>query len=94
MQHYYILSLKHSKHQSQYIWWKPNDNGYTIDIDRAGIYTAEQIEREKLYYSNTDTLPVPVEYIEKASKIVAVPTTDKNCGLFKISDHLLSAKDV
>lgn len=93
MQKYYLLSLKWSKHNYQYSWWGPNNSGYTTDIQTAGIYTEEEINNNKSYYSNTSTMPIPVELVEKAKKIVAVPSLDCNFELFGISEHLKTAKE-
>lgn len=33
---YYIWSLEHEA------WWRPERNGYTTDVNEAGLYTREQ----------------------------------------------------
>lgn len=93
MKKFYLLSLKHSKHQNQYSWWGPNDSGYTIDIDAAGVYTEEQINNKKNYYSNKRVMPVPVEVVEQARKLIIIPTIDSNYDLFEIQKHLKTAKE-
>lgn len=93
MQKYYLLSLKHSKYQNQYSWWGSNNSGYTIDINNAGIYTEEEINKKKNYYSNTSVMPVPVEIIEQSRKLIVIPTINKNYELFGIAEHLETAKE-
>lgn len=90
MKKYYLLSIKHSKYD-QYSWWGPNDSGYTANIQTAGIYTEEQINSRKNYYSNKGVMPVPVEVVEQAVKTVVIPNIDKNSELFKIQEHLKTA---
>ena len=52
---YYILDLDRS--QDLCVWWGPNCRGYTTDIERAGVYTADEL---KPWMRNAiDTLAVP-----------------------------------
>lgn len=88
---YYLLSLKWSKREDLYVWWGPNDSGYTTDINQAGVYTEEQINSRKNYYSNTSTMPVPVELIEQSTKRIVVVALLENSNLFGIEDHLKTA---
>lgn len=62
MKQYYILSLKHtSRADSGITLWGPNSQGYTIFIDRAGLYTeSDRPEREY-----PDNVFVEKELVEK-----------------------------
>lgn len=64
-QMYYILSLKWSK-GVLFVWWRPDDNGYVSDLDKAGKYSRKQIDEQPDYYDNGDsTLAVPCELVDK-----------------------------
>jgi hypothetical protein len=93
MKHYYLLSLKHSKNKNEYVWWQADDSGYTTDINQAGIYSEERINSRKRYYSNTGTMPVPVEIVEQTKKMTIVPTLDDNYKLLGIREFLKTAKE-
>lgn len=65
-----ILSLKNSPLGGVSLWWRANDCGYTDDINEAGGYTKEQIEKNPSYYNNgITTLAIP--YL----KIIGHPQT-------------------
>jgi len=70
---YYILSLKYSGLR-QIIWWCPNQAGYVADLDRAGLYSAEEVsaERERLDNLRT-TVAVPAEAARALSCRVVLP---------------------
>ncbi len=40
---YYILDVR-SVVGNCAVWWCPNGQGYTCDIDKAGLYTAKQVK--------------------------------------------------
>jgi hypothetical protein len=65
MRKYYLLAIDKTKNSPFLVWWGPNDCGYTQNIERAGIYTEEQIKRDPNYYDNDECVPVPVEEIDK-----------------------------
>ncbi len=91
-QRYYLLSIKYSN-DSTVTWWGPNDSGYTNDIERAGIYSEEQIQKRSIYYSNKGVMPVPVEKVQAATKRIVVLNNDKNIKLFGIREHMKTAKE-
>jgi hypothetical protein len=93
MNKYYLLSLKHSKHQNQYTWWRANNSGYTIDIQQAGVYSEEDINNRKNYYSNTGVMPIPVKVVEELERKIVIPTIDKNYELLGVQEHLKTAKE-
>jgi hypothetical protein len=40
------------------LWWRPNGNGYTTDLNEAGVYT-----REEAYGKRETDVAWPVEHI-------------------------------
>lgn len=92
MKEYYLLSLKWSK-GDDYVWWGSNNSGYTADINKAGIYTEEQINKNPLYYCNKSTMPIPCKLLENAVKRTVVVADSFNFNLFCIDTHLKTAKE-
>lgn len=84
MKEYYILSLKWSNGKEIYAWWRPDNNGYTSDLNQAGIYTEEQINKRTLYYKNTGTVPVEKEIVHKLQIQRTVPSLSSNWELMNI----------
>ncbi|PZT51998.1 hypothetical protein [Paenibacillus silvae] len=81
---YYLLSLKWSKGKDKYVWWGPENSGYTEDLNQAGIYTEEDLDKRPLYYRNTTTYAVPVETVKKMITQTVVPTLSENWDLMNI----------
>ncbi|WP_110930936.1 hypothetical protein [Paenibacillus bouchesdurhonensis] len=81
---YYILSLKWSEGKGEYVWWRPDNSGYTNNLNQAGIYSEETIKAMPHYYKNTSTYPIPVETVEKMIISKVVPTLDDNWSLMGI----------
>ncbi|MFJ7950368.1 hypothetical protein ACIQZG_02450 [Lysinibacillus sp. NPDC096418] len=92
-QQYYLLSIKYSNGKNTVTWWGPNNSGYTDDIEKAGIYSEEQIQKQSFYYSNKGVMPVPVEKVQAATKRVVVLNETENTKLFGIHEHLKTAKE-
>lgn len=84
MKEYYILSLKWSNGKGMYVWWQPDNNGYTNDLNQAGIYTEEQINSRPLYYKNTGTVPVEKETVDKLQTQRTVASLSSNWDLMNI----------
>ena len=62
---YYIISLKWSVRSDHIVFWGPNNDGYTIDLDLAGKYTQEQIDNNRGFYDDGKaTLAVPCNEID------------------------------
>lgn len=81
---FYILSLKWSYGKEKYVWWGPDNSGYTENINEAGVYTEEKINSNPGYYRNTSTYPVPVEVVEKMTMHRVVPTLSENWNVMDI----------
>lgn len=59
MDEFFILSLKWTR-GSPVTWWRPDNAGYTTDLQNAGRYSRQEVEAHRSYYDNkTDTLAVP-----------------------------------
>jgi len=55
---YIIKSLKWSgtpNYSNKIVYWGENSSGYTNDINRAGLYTEEQIMNKPHYFNNGNT---------------------------------------
>lgn len=55
MKNYYIVSNKQADGATK-IFWKENGCGYTLNLDEAGIYTEEDVERMKYKVISKDNL--------------------------------------
>ncbi|PWW37361.1 MULTISPECIES: hypothetical protein [Paenibacillus] len=82
---YYLLSLKWSAGKGKYVWWGPDSSGYTEDLNKAGVYTEEDLAKRTRYYRNTGTYPVPVETVKQMITQTVVPTLSGNWDLMKIN---------
>lgn len=72
MQKYYLMSLKHTGQDDFPIyWWGPNERGYTDDLNKAGLYTEEQIQSNPAHFNNgTATIAVPVGAVTEVCKLI------------------------
>jgi hypothetical protein len=69
---YYILSLKHSHKEDFYIpFWGPDNAGYYLNIEAAGIYSEEDIQNN--FQTDDGTLPISV-------KLANDLTITRNCN--------------
>ncbi|MBM7633866.1 hypothetical protein [Geomicrobium sediminis] len=87
MKRYYILSLKHSV-GDHYTWWRPGAWGYTRDLNQAGIFTEDEIEKEPSYFSNDCTMPVEVGLVNRSQTATIVINDTNNQIVFNIEEHL------
>lgn len=55
---FYILSLKWSRDRECLTWWQPARSGYSMMLDKAGIYSEEEAMR---IADGRETLAIPVE---------------------------------
>lgn len=63
MDEFFVFSLKWSDGMMA-TWWKPNDSGYTYDLDKAGRYSREAVENKANYYNDGETtLAIPVDKV-------------------------------
>lgn len=79
MKEYYVLSLKWSQGKNNFVWFKPDDCGYTEDINKAGIYSEERIMSRKAYYFNRNCqVAIPKEIVDNLLNSKVIPTLDEN----------------
>ena len=63
---YYVLSLRWTVGEDYITFWRPNNSGYTTDINQAGRYSQEAIINNPTYYDDCKTtLAVPCEEVEQ-----------------------------
>lgn len=59
---FYLASFKHPTVGGEVLWWRPDNAGYTSDLNMAGVYT----EITPGYHDSDYTVPVPVEFVNRA----------------------------
>lgn len=71
---YYILSLKNGPAGDALLWWRPNNAGYTITLEAAGVYTQAEVDAHPRYYNDGEnTVAVPVAEAEaRAFRVVGI----------------------
>jgi hypothetical protein len=77
---YVIISYKHSS-RGELTFWRPNNAGYTTDIDDAGRYTQQEvIEHQSTYNSyhedQIDNVAVPEDLIAKLFRTRKITEAD------------------
>jgi hypothetical protein len=73
---YYIRNLERESRGNLVVWWKPNHQGYTTDLEQAGFYTQQQAEEitKAANIIKTEDVMVPVE----EARAVASMSVDKD----------------
>jgi len=54
---YIIVSFKHGSN-GNLCFWRPNNCGYTTDLQQAGRYTEEQVKANMNYYHDGDNVAI------------------------------------
>lgn len=80
---YLIKSLKWTKHYGKETWYMPNDNGYTHDIARAGIYT-EDDKNNPHYHSGVACKVIQFVPVTEKLKKKGIRQLIRIIDLFKI----------
>ncbi|WP_042424425.1 hypothetical protein [Geomicrobium sp. JCM 19039] len=78
---YYILSLKRTS-GDVFTWWRPDCRGYTQDLNKAGIYTEEELQERPWYFSNENAMPVEVGIVDRSLKATVVINDSSNQIVF------------
>lgn len=61
---FYILCMKEPR-GDEALWWGPNNNGYTVVLDRAGKYTESQVRENQRYYDDgKDNRAIPCDLVD------------------------------
>jgi hypothetical protein len=66
---FFLLSLKHSPIDDYAMWWMPSDAGYTIDLEKAGRYTAAEIASRPGYYNSDSNFALPCEAVLAVAEV-------------------------
>jgi hypothetical protein len=82
MSDFYIVSVKHTRRDQQYITvWRPNDCGYAWPLSWAGKYDETSIKARPDYYHNGyDSFAVPCEVLDELAVPVIPGTVDNDAG--------------
>ena len=62
---FYVVCLKEPRDRMGLLWWKPARAGYTVSLEAAGIYTAD--EAYEICRSPTDCAAIPVAHARAVS---------------------------
>ncbi len=41
----YLIECRKDRARDVVLWWKPNGSGYTIELDKAGVYSKKEAEQ-------------------------------------------------
>lgn len=82
MSGFYVVSLKHTRRDSQYITvWRPEDKGYAWPLSWAGKYSeAEILAQRDYYHRGDDTLAVPCAVLDALAVEPFKGTIDNDAG--------------
>lgn len=82
MDEWLLLSISHSREFA--LWWKPDERGYTTDLQQAGKYTEE---RAKFLESRSDSVrAISPETLSRLQCRLVVPV-EENFKLLTGKDH-------
>ena len=88
-QEHYIVSFKHTRPDEPVItFWKPNNAGYTVSLEKAGKYT----EIKEGYHTGNNAKPVPCALIDALSKVMSYGDF-KNQLMLPSVEHVWMALD-
>lgn len=60
---FYILSVKWSEGRECATWWGPNLSGYSMFLEKAGLYSAEEVAQHDLNRGD-GAMAIPAETVE------------------------------
>lgn len=82
MSDFYIVSLKHTHRDNEYISvWRPNNCGYAWPLSWAGKYSEQEIDANLAYYHNgQSTLAVPCALLDSLAIAPAKGMIDSDAG--------------
>ena len=78
----YIVSLKHTRREHQYITvWRPEDKGYAWPLSWTGKYSEAEVTAQRDYYHRgDDTLAVPCILLDSLAVPPTEGTVDNDAG--------------
>lgn len=62
---FYILSIKWSEGRECLTWWQPHSSGYSMLLENAGTYSAEEAAQLN---DGVNTLAIPVEAVDALAR--------------------------
>ena len=82
MRDFYIVSLKHTRRDNQYITvWRPDDCGYAWPLSWAGKYTEGAVKAMPGYYhSGCSAIAVPCSVLDEMAVETIPGTIDGDAG--------------
>jgi hypothetical protein len=84
---HYIASFRHSRSDAFVCWWRPDNKGYTSDLEQAGIYH----DVKPGYHDDAGTVPVPVAFVRSLRIRQVVDIGDSLNNAFCSEDALRAA---
>jgi len=79
---FYIISVKHTRREHDYITvWRPDNNGYAWPLSWAGKYSeADVLANRDYYHCGDDTLAVPCALLDTLAVPPTKGTVDNDAG--------------
>jgi hypothetical protein len=81
MVEFYIISVKHTNREHQYITvWRPDDKGYAWPLSWAGKYSEDRVMASLDYYHDGSNVAVPCRVLDEIAVPVTPGTVDNDAG--------------
>jgi hypothetical protein len=78
---YYVLSVYHTQRSHLYItFWRPDDNGYTWVLPRAGKYEHDHVMARLGYYNSGKNVAIPCAIVDPLAVAPVKGYIDNDAG--------------